>query len=353
MMSIVISRTPYRISFFGGGSDYPEWYMREGGAVLSTSIDKYCYLTCRELPPFFGVRHRIVWKHIEQVNSISEILHPAVREGLYHLGFDDSRGMEIHYQGDLPARSGVGSSSSFSVGLINALLTLRGQRLSQRELAKRSIDFEQHVLNEPVGSQDQMAAAVGGLNVFRFNTDGTIEVEPMVLALERQRQIEDNLMLFYTGVSRLGGQVAKDVINNLAAKQAVVRRMIEMVDTGRDLLAHGELDDFGALLHESWTLKRSISSQVSTSLVDDIYATARGAGAVGGKLLGAGNSGFMLFCVPRNRQQDVAHALRHFLQVPFRFDSSGTSIIHDAGHNHMPDVQEAHQALQRRRGAVA
>lgn len=352
-MSIVISRTPYRVSFFGGGSDYPEWYLREGGAVLSTSIDKYCYITARHLPPFFGVRHRIVWKHIEQVNTISEILHPAVREGLKHFGFDDQVGMELHYQGDLPARSGVGSSSSFSVGLINALLTLRGERLSQREIALKSVEFEQHVLKEPVGSQDQMAAAIGGLNVFRFRTDGTIEVEPVVLPRERQRAVEAKLMLFYTGVSRLGAQVAKDVIENLAAKQAVVRTMVTMVEQGRDVLQAGALDDFGRMLHETWLLKRSVSSQISTTLVDDIYETARGAGALGGKLLGAGNSGFMLFYVPEERQAAVAHALRHFLQVPFGFEETGTSIIHDAGRNPVSDAREAHLKLQRRRGNVA
>ena len=352
-MSIVIARTPYRISFFGGGSDYPDWYLREGGAVLSTSIDKYCYISARELPPFFGVRHRVVWKHIEQVNSISEILHPAVREGMRHLGFDDDTGMEIHYQGDLPARSGVGSSSSFSVGLINALLTLRGERLSQRELAWKSIELEQHVLKEPVGSQDQMAAAIGGLNVYRFGTDGTIEIEPIMLPLERQRAIEGRLMLFYTGVSRLGAQVARDVIDNLAAKQAIVRQMISMVDVGRDVLERGDLDDFGRMLHETWLLKRSISPQVSTSLVDDIYDTAREAGALGGKLLGAGNSGFMLFYVPEAQRVAVAHALRHFLQVPFGFETTGASIIHDAGRNHMPDARETHVQLQRRRGQAA
>lgn len=344
-MSIVISRTPYRISFFGGGSDYPDWYLREGGAVLSTSIDKYCYLSCRELPPFFGVRHRIVWKHIEQVNSISEILHPAVREGLRHLGFTDDKGMEIQYQGDLPARSGMGSSSSFAIGLINALLTMRGERLTQRQLAHRSMELEQHVLNEPVGSQDQMAAAVGGLNVFRFNTDGTIDTEPVILPLERQRAIENRLMLFYTGVSRLGGKVARDVIDNLAAKQEHIRKMRTMVDQGRDLLIGGDLDDFGRMLDETWKLKRSISSQVSTSLVDDIYGTAREAGAIGGKLLGAGNSGFMLFYVPVNQQPAVAHALRHFLHVPFRFEATGASIIHDAGRNHLPDSVETERQL--------
>ncbi|MEZ5666633.1 MAG: kinase [Alphaproteobacteria bacterium] len=352
-MSIVISRTPYRISFFGGGSDYPGWYLREGGAVLSTSIDKYCYISCRFLPPFFGVRHRVVWKHIEQVNSISEILHPAVREGLRHFGFDDDTGLEIQYQGDLPARSGMGSSSSFAVGLINALLTLRGQRLTQRELAAKAIELEQHVMGDPVGSQDQMAAAIGGLNVFRFNTDGTIDIEPVILSAERQRAIEQRLLLFYTGVSRLGGQVAKDVIDNLSAKQAVVRKMMAMVEIGRDLLVTGSLDDFGRLLDETWHLKRSLSRQVSTSLVDDIYETARAAGAVGGKLLGAGNSGFMLFDAPPSARQSICHALRHFLQVPFRLEASGTSIIHDAGPNHLPGAVETQMLMKKRRGQAA
>ncbi len=329
-MPIVISRTPYRVSFFGGGSDYPAWYLREGGAVLSTSIDKYCYLSCRQLPPFFNNRHRVIWKHIEQVNSIHEILHPAVRECLLHLGFTDDVGLEIQYQGDLPARSGMGSSSAFAVGLINSLLTLRGEAVDQHTLGLKAIELEQTVMGDPVGSQDQMAAAVGGLNVIRFRKTGTIDIEPVRLAGGRRRALENRLMLFYTGTSRLGAKVAKNVIDSLSVRERTIRKMHDMVDIARDVIAGGDLDDFGRMLDETWQLKRSIASSVSTPLVDDIYQTARSEGALGGKLLGAGNSGFMMFYVPCEHRKAVSHALRHFLEVPFRFERTGTSIIHNS-----------------------
>ena len=326
---MIISRTPFRISFFGGGTDYPEWYLNEGGAVLSTTIDKYCYISCRVLPPFFAIKHRIVWSHIEVVSSVSEILHPAVREGLRFLGFDDSTGLEIHHQGDLPARAGMGSSSAFSAGLINALTALRGQLIDKHELALKAVELEQTVLRENVGSQDQVAVAYGGFNVIHFSQDGSIRVEPVTILPARVRELENRLLLFYTGTSRIASQVAAGVIANLQQKQDVLRQMREKVNQALSVLNGQEnLDTFGQLLHENWLLKRQLSSDVTNPVIDDIYQKAIDHGALGGKLLGAGASGFMVFYVPPDAQEDVIKALPGYLHVPFKFENEGSHIIY-------------------------
>lgn len=326
---MISTRAPYRVSFFGGGTDYPAWYLREGGAVLSTTIDKYCHITARYLPPFFAERHRIVWSHIETVASISEILHPAVREGLRFLGFDDRVGVEIHHQGDLPARSGIGSSSSFSVGLIKALTALRGQMINKHDLALRAIELEQAVLRENVGSQDQVAAAYGGFNLIRFQRNGSIQVEPVTAAPRRVEALEKHLMLLYTGSSRMGGEIAASVIAKIGDKTAELRRMQQLVDTAVGILTgNGSLDAFGDLLHEAWRIKRGLAAGVSNPEVDEIYETARRHGALGGKLLGAGARGFMLFFVPPGRQAGLMKALDRLLWVPFRFESEGCTTIY-------------------------
>lgn len=329
-MSIILSRTPFRVSFFGGGSDYPTWFRREGGAVLSAGIDKYAYISCRYLPPFLGIRHRVVWRHVELVDSIAELLHPAVREGLRYLGFDDSRGIELHYQGDIPARSGMGSSSSFVVGLIKALMFLRGVDLDQTKLAEMAIDLEQNVMKEMVGSQDQVAAAFGGLNAIRFHRDGTFAVEPIGLSAERERDLISRLILVFPGHSRIASEVATSVAGNLENKSVNVRRMMAMVDEGVEILRTGNLDDFGILLHEAWELKRGLSERVSSQHIDELYATARKAGAIGGKLLGAGGTGFVLLYVKPERQAEVRASLAHCLHVPFGIDHSGSTIIYSA-----------------------
>jgi len=326
---VIISKTPYRISFFGGGTDYPEWYIQEGGAVLSTTIDKYCYISCRFLPPFFNIKHRIVWSHIETVSTLSEILHPAVREGLRHLGFNDAVGLEIHHQGDLPARSGMGSSSSFAVGLFKALTALQGQMISKHELALKAIELEQTVLKENVGSQDQMAAAYGGLNVINFFKSGEIKVEPVTIPAERVSDLQSRLLLVYTGTSRLASDVAGDIIANLHGKVQRLREMRKMVDQAISILnGPGSLDDFGRLLHEGWVLKRELSAEVTTTTVDHVYQTALEHGALGGKLLGAGGSGFMVFYVPPERQAGVVKALSGYLHVPFQFETEGSTLMH-------------------------
>lgn len=326
---MVITKTPFRISFFGGGTDYPFWYLKEGGAVLSTTIDKYCYITCRTLPPFFENKYRIVWSYIENVSTIAEILHPAVREGLSFLNMNGDMGLEIHHQGDLPARSGMGSSSSFTVGLVKAVTALNGQMIGKHELALKAIELEQSVLKDNVGSQDQVAAAYGGFNIIRFFENGEIRVEPVTLSPTKISEIESRLMLFYTGTSRLASEVAGDVIANLEKKQSTLQKMRNMVDEALSILnGQDNLDDFGKLLHENWMLKRSISGAVSNASIDKIYSKAISYGALGGKLLGAGSSGFMVFYVPPERQQDVKDVLEDHLYVPFKFENEGSTIIY-------------------------
>jgi D-glycero-alpha-D-manno-heptose-7-phosphate kinase len=327
-MRMAISRTPYRVSFFGGGTDYPSWFQRHGGSVLSMAVNKYCYVSGRHLPPFFGIRHRIVWSHIETVGSISEILHPAVRAGLRSEGFDDIEGVELHHQGDLPARSGIGSSSAFSVGLINVLRAMRGKTTPPRELAAAAIDLEQNQLQEKVGCQDQVASAFGGLNVINFERDGSFAVTPVALNDARRVEFERRLMLFYTGSSRLSSDFAKKLLENLDANTAHLKRMQAMVPEALDFLCAGDFDRFGSLLDESWTLKRQLTSGISTTTIDQTYETARRAGALGGKLLGAGGTGFMVFVVPPERQSNVRHALSHLINVPIQADFSGSTIIY-------------------------
>lgn len=327
---MIISRTPFRLSFFGGGTDYPAWYLKEGGTVLSTSINKYCYITVRYLPPFFGVKHRIVWSHIETVNFFNEILHPAVRAGLQYMEFDPVKGLEIHHQGDLPARSGIGSSSSFSVGLIHALTALRGQIIGKKELAQKAIYFEQTVMNENVGSQDQMAVTYGGLNRFNFLPSGEIQRQSITIPEKRLEQLQSKLLLFYLGSSRMSSDHAAKIIANVDKKTTQLKRMCCMVDEAIALLQSGSenLDDFGHLLHEAWTMKKEVAGANFNPEVDQVYTAAREAGALGGKLMGAGGTGFMYFYVPDEKQPRVIQALQKCLYVPFRFDRDGSTILH-------------------------
>ena len=353
---MIISRTPYRMSFFGGGTDYPQLYRREEGAVLSATIDKYCYVSCRYLPPFFNIKHRIVWSHIETVSSIGEILHPAVREGLRFLGFDDTQGVEIQHQGDLPARSGIGSSSSFSVGLVKALTGLKGGMLGKMELARQAITLEQDILKETVGSQDQVAAAFGGFNLIRFLRDGQIQVEPITLSLGRVAELEQSLILLYTGTSRLGSEIAKNVTNNFSLRSAELKEMRIMVDKGLGIVSGTRpLDEFGKLLHESWMLKRTLSDDISNVTIDEIYKKALRNGAIGGKLSGAGGSGFMLFYVPISKQSSFLSAMNPYICVPFTFTQSGSNIIYYDGSDRVvkgeypSDLEGSHRELRKKR----
>jgi len=323
---MIISRTPFRISFFGGGTDYPAWYRKHGGAVLATTIDKYCYLTCRHLPPFFEHRFRVVYSKIEDCQTVDEIAHPAVRGVLRYLNIE--RGVEIHHDGDLPARSGMGSSSSFTVGLLHALYALKGHMPSKHQLAMESIYIEQELLKETVGSQDQVLAAQGGFNHITFLPSGKISVKPMTLPQETIEELNAHLMLFYTGVKRTASNVAESYVNDIESREQQLRLMSDMVNEGISILNSGQnISYFGKLLHEAWQAKRSLSSQVSNSYVDEIYNQALSAGAIGGKITGAGGGGFMLLFVPPPKQREVREKLNKLIYVPFKFEYSGSQII--------------------------
>ncbi|MFA5083882.1 MAG: kinase, partial [Candidatus Paceibacterota bacterium] len=293
---MIITRTPFRISFFGGGTDYPAWFRNNGGAVLSTSINKYCYITCRYLPPFFEHKHRIIWSKIESVKEIDEIEHPVVN-AVFKI-FNIKEGIEIHHDGDLPARTGLGSSSSFAVGIIHALHALQGKIINKRQLALEAIELEQEILKENVGCQDQAIAAFGGFNKIEFGGPQKITVNPILLASERMKLFQSHLMLFFTGLSRYASEIAAEQIKNTSNKTIELSALKGMVDEAIKILnGTGPLDDFGKLLDESWRIKKTLSSQISNSRIDEIYAAAKEAGALGGKLLGAGGGGFMLFFV--------------------------------------------------------
>jgi D-glycero-alpha-D-manno-heptose-7-phosphate kinase len=323
---MVISRTPFRISFFGGGTDYPGWYRQHGGCVLAATIDKYCYLTCRYLPPFFEHRLRVVYSKIESTQTADEIVHPSVRETLRFLKIE--RGLEIHHDGDLPGRSGMGSSSSFTVGLLHALYALQGQMVGKERLAKESIHIEQEILKESVGSQDQVCAAHGGVNLINFYPNGDVSVRPLTIAEERLGELNSHLMLFYTGIKRTASDVASTYVNALDARTAQLKRLKVLVDRSVDILAGaGDLKEFGQLLHEAWEAKRSMSSKISSPELDALYDAARESGAIGGKLLGAGGGGFILLFVPPEHHGAVREKLSKLINVPFEFEYSGSQII--------------------------
>jgi D-glycero-alpha-D-manno-heptose-7-phosphate kinase len=323
---MLIVRTPFRISFFGGGTDYPVWYKKNGGAVLGTTIDKYCYITCRYLPPFFEHKHRIVYSMSELVQDIDEIHHPSVRESLRFMGITD--GLEIHHDGDLPARTGLGSSSAFTVGLLHALYALKGTMPSKLQLAKDAIHVEQEMIKENVGSQDQTLAAFGGLKHIYFNGEHDVHVEPVVMPPGRRELLQSHLMLFFTGFSRTASQIAAEQIKETPKKKAELSEMHRMVDDAIAVLNSDEdINRFGELLHQSWQLKKSLTSQISTPYIDYLYEAAISAGATGGKVLGAGGGGFILFFVRPELQGQVKASLTGLLHVPFSFENAGSQII--------------------------
>ncbi|MDP2943879.1 MAG: kinase [Candidatus Omnitrophota bacterium] len=323
---MIISRTPFRISFFGGGTDYPVWYKENKGAVLSTTIDKYCYISCRRLPAFFEFKHRIVYSKYEHVNDISEIIHPSVRETFRFM--DITEGLEMHHDGDLPARSGLGSSSSFTVGLLHALYALKGKMVSKKRLAMDAIHIEQDMIKENVGSQDQVIVAFGGLNKIEFEGDHNIQVTPMTIEENRLNELQEHLMLFFTGFSRIASEIAADQISQIPRKTKDLKELMNMVDEAINILNEKrDLIDFGKLIHESWKLKKNLSEKVSNENIDDIYNTAIKSGAVGGKILGAGGGGFILFFVRPEDKDRLRKSLSQLLYVPVHFDSSGSQII--------------------------
>lgn len=325
---MIISRTPFRISFFGGGTDYPAWYKERGGAVISTAINKYCFITLRYLPPFFDYNYRIRYYKREETQTVDEIQHPSVRACLNYFGID--KGVEIVHSADLPAQSGLGSSSTFTVGLLNALYTLNHQMPTKRELALSAIHVEQTMLQENVGSQDQTAAAFGGLNKIEFGFPQHVLVRPIVMRPDKLEALNRHLMLFFTGFSRTASDIAGEQIKQTADKTEELQQMMALVEDALAMLLSesDSLDDFGRLLHEQWLIKRGITHLITNPDIDQIYAAGLEAGALGGKLLGAGGGGFMLFFVRPEDQQKVRETFKNLLYVPFRFDHVGSQIVY-------------------------
>lgn len=324
---MIISRTPYRVSFFGGGTDYHAWYEQNGGQVLTSTINHYCYISCRALPPFFDHKSKVVWSKVEQLLDNKDIEHPCVNGVLEYLKIE--HGVEIHHQGDLPARSGLGSSSAFCVGLLNAVYAMLGKRVSKEQLAREAIHIERDLLKENVGIQDQIETAYGGLNKIAIQSSGDFTVEPIILLAERKKLLQQHCMLFFTGLSRTASDIAGDKIKAIPSKTVELNTIHQHVDEAISILTResDDLSDFGRLLDETWRLKRSISSKISPDFIDDIYAKAKKAGALGGKLLGAGGGGFILFFVEPEKQAAVMNALEDLLIVPFEMENSGSQII--------------------------
>ena len=324
---MIITRTPLRISFFGGGTDYPVWYREFGGAVLSTAIDKCCYITCRHLPPFFEYHSRVSYSKVENVNDNSSIEHPSVRGCLQYMGVEE--GVEVHHVADLPARTGLGTSSAFTVGLLLGLYGLKEQTRNKHALAKDAIHVEQEVIGEAVGSQDQIAAAYGGFNRINFNVDGSFDVRQIIASQERMALLQQHCALFFTGFSRTASEIAKEQIRVTHERKRELQIMGELVNEAESILTNPNrsLNEFGQLLHESWQLKRTLTGNITNSNLDEIYEAGRSAGAIGGKLLGAGGGGFMLFFVPPERRQELRMRLKNLLCVPFGFSNRGSHVV--------------------------
>jgi D-glycero-alpha-D-manno-heptose-7-phosphate kinase len=328
---MIITRTPLRISFFGGGTDYPVWYREHGGAVLSTTIDKSCYITCRHLPPFFEYHSRVSYSKIENVHQNSAIEHPSVRGCLKFLGIDD--GVEIHHVADLPARTGLGTSSAFTVGFLLGLYALREQMRNKHALALDAIHVEQEVVKEAVGSQDQISAAYGGFNRINFHIGGGFEVKQVIAPAARLAALQQHCALFFTGFSRIASEIAKEQIKVTPQKKRELETMKQMVDEAEAIVSdpNRSLDEFGNLLNESWQIKRTLTQNITNSSLDEIYEAGRSAGALGGKLLGAGGGGFMLFFVAPERRKELRKRLKNLLCVPFSFSSRGSHVVvHEA-----------------------
>ena len=322
---MIISKTPYRISFFGGGSDYPEWYNKFGGTVLSTTINKYLYITCRELPGFFDHKYRIVWRKIEMVKDINQINHHAIKGILKYYKFN--KGLEIHYDGDLPARSGMGSSSSFVVGLINALFKLNKNNLDKKELAKKSLFIEQKILNETVGSQDQIAAAYGGFNRIFFNKNNSFKLKK-IKTNKNLKLLEDNLILIYTSMNRNAHDIASSYVKNLkSTKKDYIKEIIDHVEEGEKILKSGNIDDFGKLLNSAWNIKKQLGKSITNDKIDELYDYALKNGALGGKILGAGGGGFLLLYMKKKDRINFLKKNKKIINIPFKFSDTGSEII--------------------------
>lgn len=325
---MIICRTPTRISFFGGGTDYPDWYSENGGAVISSTINKYSYITVRNLPPFFPYKHRIRYYQQEETNTLDEIRHPSVREVAKYLNFKG--GLEVVHNADLPAQSGLGSSSTFTVGMLHSIYSLQGYMPTKRELATSALVVEQERIGETVGSQDQIAAAFGGLNYIEFHKGGGFSVNPIIIQKERVQALQENLLLCFTGFARSASEVAQTQVSRIKQNESLLKQISSITSAGFNILssAGASIHEFGNLLDAQWHLKRNLSSSVTNQSLDEIYDRGRAAGAIGGKLLGAGGGGFMLFYAPKEKHNKIREALGEKLFVPFSFDTTGSSIVY-------------------------
>lgn len=322
---MIITRTPFRMSFFGGGTDFPLFYEKYGGSVISTTFDKYCYVNVRHLPEFFNYRTEIVYSKIERVNDLETINHPAVREAMKYL---DIHNVRVSYDADLPARSGLGTSSSFAVGMLNAFYALKGKYVDKRKLADDAIYLERSLCNEVGGIQDQISASFGGFNRIDFDSDG-YRLTPIIMPKERKKMLNDHLMLFFTGFSRFSADIQSKTESKINEKTQQLFEIKSIVSEAEKILtSKKDLAEFGELLDYAWKLKRSISGEISNDHIDELYTKALSAGALGGKLLGAGGGGFLLFYVDKENQSKVKEALNNLLYVPFEFETDGTRIIY-------------------------
>ncbi|HAP8918093.1 TPA: kinase [Enterococcus faecium] len=324
---MIITKTPFRMSFFGGGTDMEDYFKENGGAVLSTTFDKYCYVNVRHLPRFFDYSAELSYSRTERVTSIEDIEHPAIRNAMKMLDMHEIR---LTYEADLPARSGLGTSSSFAVGMLNAFYALEGKYADKKKLADEAIYLERVLCNEAGGWQDQIAASYGGFNRINFNVDG-YEVLPVIISTERKKQLNNNLMMFFTGFTRFSSDVQK--ANNVSGtedKRVRLKKMYELVDEAEAILTdkNRNLDDFGRQLDVTWRLKKGTGGAISTGSIDELYEKGMAAGALGGKLLGAGGGGFLVFYVQPEKQDAVRWAMRDLMYIPFEFENGGTRVIH-------------------------
>lgn len=323
---MIITKTPFRMSFFGGGTDMPSFFNEHGGAVISTTFDKYCYVNVRHLPPFMPYLSELVYSKFERVNNIDDIVHPLIRECMR---LHDIHEIRLTYEGDLPARTGLGTSSTFAVGMLNAFCALKGKMMSKHQLAEEAIHVERDILQEHGGWQDQVAAAYGGLNRIDFS-EGQFKVTPIIIHPDRKKELDDNLMLFYTGVQRFSSEIQADTFAKPVDKTKQLLDMLALVDEAQAILTNknDSLNEFGKLLDYTWKLKRGTGNKVSNNSIDDLYDRGIKAGALGGKLLGAGGGGFLLFYVEKDKQENVLKALDDLMHVPFQFESEGSTVIH-------------------------
>lgn len=330
---MIITQTPFRMSFFGGGTDFPEFYKEHGGAVISTTFDKYCYVNVRHLPRFFNYSTELSYSETERVKSVHEIKHPAIREAMKYLDMHEIR---LTYEADLPARSGLGTSSSFAVGMLSAFYALKGKYADKRKLADDAIYLERELCNEAGGVQDQIAAAFGGFSRINFDANGYM-VTPIIISPERKKQLNKNLMLFFTGFSRFSSDIQMSTMNAMKDKIQQLLEMLELVDEAEGILtSKSDLNEFGRLLNHTWKLKRGITSQISNDSIDGLYSKAIQHGALGGKLLGAGGGGFLLLYVEEDKQEYIKQVLDNLLYVPFKFENAGTQVIHYTPETYIP-----------------